>query len=260
MFDWSGLDALVPQDEGISLVATTTPKVSRLGGDPEFVAEWPQGEGGPLPFLGQFDFGELSAASGKHWPRDFPREGVLSIFYNEDDLASSLPASDRRHWAILFDEGRTRRVASHGPDKARYQSMWVRATTRPPRKAQMHRIGGMPDRIQYFNSFACGHFESGEYLRYPETVEALKEAGVAEDVFVRDYTEIVRAGHQLDEAGIAPSRFAQGLKYWSLLLQIDHDPRIGLSLADAGRLFIFGDRNTLRPGSQPSAWLELEYH
>ena len=260
LFDWCSLDAPVPREAGVSLVSTSKSRVSRFGGAPEFVDEWPKGKGGPIPFLCQLDLRELSADVGKNWPGGFPKEGVLSIFFDEDRLEGNSPASERESWAILFDDGRARRVADHGPKKDRYPSLWVKATTKPPGKAPLHQVGGAPKRIQYFDSVSCGHFRSGDYLRYPETVRALKDAGVREDAFVKEPSDIIKAGRQLDIAKTEPSRLGAGLRNWSLLLQIDWEPRIDLSIADAGRIYIFGDRHTLRTDSQASAWLELEFH
>lgn len=76
---------------------------SRLGGHPLVPrgTAWPIAEKGPLQFLAQIDFGELSR-SHRGRCRGLPSSGILALFYDTKSPRSGDAPSDRSAWALVF--------------------------------------------------------------------------------------------------------------------------------------------------------------
>jgi hypothetical protein len=182
LFDWPTLEPFVgPVGPGVALTASTAQRVSRMGGAPEFVDEWPQGDSGPIPFLCHVDLAELAAQAGSLWPKRFPSSGVLSLFYDEAAALQSA-RSQSRPFALIADPDTRRRRARGEPCATSYPevALEVARVTRPT--APLHQVGGVPQWIQSPDA-AAGHFLSGAYLHYPDVVAALHDAELDERCF-----------------------------------------------------------------------------
>jgi len=260
LFNWGALESMMHPSTapGVALVPTHSPRISKIGGVPEFVDSWPEGPSGPLPFICQLDLGELAAQAGRAWPTELPGRGIASLFFDESAPFSN-DASDRKHFALVLDLGTRRRPTGSAHVAHSYSPVMLEIAAAPPSSGPMHQVGGAPKWIQAPWA-APGHYLSGAYLRYPGVVAALEKVGVAEDVFLQGRDNIVAAGRRLDAAGIQPGHLAEGLRDWRLLFQIDADETAGMLLGDMGRIHLFADPQTLQPGSAPLAWAELQDH
>ncbi|HKO50758.1 MAG TPA: DUF1963 domain-containing protein [Polyangiaceae bacterium] len=254
LFNWGLLEPYVEyHSTGVSIAKSKQRRRSWLGGEPEFVDVWPQGRSAPLPFVCQLDLAELSqGANAKQWP-GLPRTGVLSLFYDE-----SSREYDSANFSVSFDAGDSARTAEGSAASRSYQRAWLQPTPKVASKAPRHRIGGTPLWIQAPDA-APGYFRSGAYITNPELLSVLHSAGIARDAFHGSYENLLAAGRQLDASGVDSSVFGKSLSGWTLLFQIDADPRIGLKLGSLGRLYVFGDPKSFVPGTQPAVWVELQY-
>ncbi|MDQ3031133.1 MAG: YwqG family protein [Myxococcota bacterium] len=93
---------------------------TRLGGSPllPLGTRWPRSDRGPLSFVGQLDFRELSAAIGPGARAEFglPADGVLSFFYDVEDQPWGYDPAHASGFALVYAPDAERTVDVEPPD------------------------------------------------------------------------------------------------------------------------------------------------
>ncbi len=89
---------------------------SRLGGAPRLVRStpWPRSDRGPLSFVGQLDFRDLSAAGGG--ALGLPTSGVLSLFYDVEDPPTGHDPAHASGFSVIYVENPEDAVEVDPPD------------------------------------------------------------------------------------------------------------------------------------------------
>ena len=79
---------------------------------------WPRSPNGPMSFLGQLNFADLSRASGGGLP-GLPRQGILGLFYDAREQRWGFDPRDQRYWRVTFVRSTEGAVALVPPSEAR---------------------------------------------------------------------------------------------------------------------------------------------
>lgn len=91
---------------------------SRLGGIPRLprVTAWPRSDRGPLSFVGQLDFHDLSRAGGE--ALGLPATGVLSLFYDVEDPPAGNDPAHGAGFSVLYVADPHDAIEAEPPDGA----------------------------------------------------------------------------------------------------------------------------------------------
>jgi hypothetical protein len=228
---------------------------TRLGGVPRLPVgvEWPARCEIPLPFLGQFDLGELGKSEVA---LAAPGPCVLAVF---GDHGPSV--MDELRFAVIATptDAPSRLVPPPSEDLVR-PALALRATAfvdtearqGGPKRGPRHKFGGFADWLQVDARMAA-FFDGCMPHKDPEVVELLRGAGIDPDVIrggwrsagpePRNELWVIR---QLEARGIDPAILGRGSEDFELLLQIDSDERAGLQWADVGRFYVFAKQSDVR--------------
>ena len=115
-FHDSGSEILNQVEESIFAIATKSDigklniGESRIGGVPDLPigASWPECDGEPLSFLGQFDLRSVAL----HDPgKRLPDVGFLYFFYDAEQSVWGFDPADAGHWKVLFFDGPASQLA-----------------------------------------------------------------------------------------------------------------------------------------------------
>lgn len=226
------------------LTPTRTPGFSKLGGEPEMPigSVWPTGDYGPLAFVAQLDLAEVRAAGGPDW---LPETGALHVFdddrrygfpdhlravFSPQDERAPLPFPRELHKRRRFGE---RRVG------------FLRATSLPSLDWLGVELGELNvSDEEWYELIEAPNAEFGDELQhrvggYPDEIQSSRMALECEYLARR---------LKWDYGAEIPEAIRRASRSWRLLLQVDHDPALGMKWGDAGRLYLFIREHHARAG------------
>lgn len=235
---------------------------SKFGGEPDLPEEtkWPTWKGKPLAFLAQIN---LSDVRQFPWCASLPSEGLLSVFYDQDQSTWGMDPADKGSWSVLFSDGKklarrpqpqemeinysvcalqVKEVASL-PEL--HSGLYDRADLTPVERDVMrqiveqadghgvegarNRLFGHPSQIQGDMALECQLASHGINTGTPEAYESAKAKALA-----------------------------PGADQWRMLLQIDSDENAMFEWGDLGRLFFWITEDALKRRAFDEVWMVLQ--
>lgn len=242
---------------------------SRYGGLPLVPpgTAWPRSPRRPMVFLGQLDFAQLARCHGGALAH-LPAEGVLSLFYDEQEQRWGSSPEDRKWWQAVWAPRAEQVVALDMPEELAESGL---AFERPVRL--LARLGVSLPRGE---SWGEGPVPGLEELPRPQVAsyEALRQrlvgprphqvgghaSWVQNDA--RLEAQLVSQGMDCSQPGAWGSeqarRLGRGAAEWGLLWQIPSDEQVGFQWGDAGSLYLLARSKDIRAGRFEQAWLGLQ--
>lgn len=237
--------------------------LSKIGGLPTTSAafKWPQWNGMPLAFLCQINLSEIPRTEAA---RRLPPEGMLYVFYDQEQRTWGFDPKDRGSWKILYinDSHDLNPVqAPPGLGKAFiYSEKFVRfseVSTYPD---------GQDERIDKLD------LDEEQFDDYFELCQSVFEGQPFHQLF--GYAAPVQ-GNEMDlECQLASNglyngdasahkdaRFKDleaGRREWMLLLQLDTDDDTQMMWGDAGRLYFWIRADDLEKKNFENVWMILQ--
>jgi uncharacterized protein YwqG len=241
---------------------------SRFGGLPDLPSDvtWPTYNESPLSFLLQLNLEELSEYS---CCAALPSSGVLSFFYDVENMAWGYDPNDRGSWRVLYTMDTTNLRRREPPDDLEEDYIWP--TTMPitfseeistpslnsialeqlkftddemdhyveyiyrleggDQRAPLHQVLGHPEPVQNEMQLECQLVSNGVYYGSPEG---------SQDPRARD--------------------LEPGATSWRLLLQLDSDDDVGFMWGDVGMLYFWIHENDLTKHDYSNVWMILQCH
>jgi len=257
--------ALVPHvAHSIFVTSTPLPEGSRkvgsprIGGLPDLPlgVHWPEVNGKPLGFVGQFNLAEIALFDKE---RLLPSSGFLFFFYDVDQNAWGGDPNDKDHWRVLFHSSSAADLRRIGvPAKLKEPEIWrqcrVRFSTQvtvpdePPH--------GVPDDEEQY-------FRLKEYLGAYMTHHQLlgHESPVQDDVKLECQSVADRI-HRVNASGSQEWRKESKRRRedWILLLQVDSDENAKMMWGDLGRLYFCIQKQDLQDHRFDRVWMILQCH
>jgi hypothetical protein len=244
---------------------------NRFGGSPEMPAhlEWPECEGKPLYFIGQFQLSTLRAFAAAEI---LPRQGRLWFFYDPMDFGPGW-TEDRRTWRVLFSPSEAEPIAPR-PDPAQFDPFSViraspllgheMVTIPAPRSIELETLNAPEDTPWWERYFeVCDQIERDSaprchwMLGHPAPIQGCMQRSAQ---FVSQGAGEPPKDSQSYYDHPRAAELMPGAHDWRLLLQVDSDLlwRSGAALlldpqARSGRL-------PIRPGLVLPAVLKLPPH
>ena len=234
---------------------------TRLGGVPDLPAQldWPHRGRVPLAFLAQV---RLTEVAREDVDGLLPAQGLLWFFYDLEGSPDGQSPQDKGGFRILHEPNETTRLSRRaGPKRAPTlaDAARVRATpepTLPPEESHEAQVLDLsPDQWDAYYELLSS-LEATEGVGRPTRHKMLGYS----DLLMGDLRldcQMVAAGLDCrDDQSFKDPRIQQldqGIVEWQLLLQVDHDERLGLDLG-GGRLYFLARLPDLRAGRFESAW------
>jgi uncharacterized protein YwqG len=212
---------------------------------------WPQAPTGPLPFVGQLDFAELSAYPGSSLPL-LPRDGILSVFYDIDGGGhwGSNP-EDSAFWKLLWTPHSEEAVPLHPPPEL------LEEPDLPTRPYRLQPLAGLslPEFLDTRIPLATENWDDEETEDYVELLHSL--AGGEHAHQVGGYPAWIQEDAR-EEAQRLTGGPPEGAREWNLLWQLSTDEEVGLQWGSSGKLFLLMRDEDLRACRFERAWLVLQ--
>ena len=242
---------------------------SRFGGLPDL----PKGTAWPGPARSRLDFLlQLSLADVvRYFPESpLPKSGLLSFFYDNENCPWGAEPKDRKGWEVLFHDGPVSALARAPiPGWLSQDSLlpaclleFVKVESMPalnsPALASVQLTADVRERYAKLLKALCWprgrEIPAHRLLGYSDTIQndmglecAMVSAGLD-------------ANCKPDLNDATQRRIAATAKHWTLLLQIDSEPRLGLEWADAGRLYFWIRNQDLAARRFHRCWAILQSH
>lgn len=257
--EWHGLDLASNRE------ASTR---SHFRGLPELGdgCPWPLVDGNPLELLACIHLSEMAVA--KDYPVDFPRSGVLNLFFREDSFLGTpqRPGQCNDGCRLIYSKETEPSLVPPSKIEVREPVPISIIEGGPVQEeyavagSRRHRFGGLPEWIhskgRHIPNLAL-HLDSGRFMNDPTVVSELKRANVTPQEFRLRRPQTAK---QLDAKGVDPAIFGRGVECWRLLLQIDSDNDLGFSWVDEGRLYIFIPESSLAARRFEDAQAVVEFY
>ena len=257
--EWSGLD-LVANSKASSQ--------SHFQGLPQLEAgcSWPMSDQKPLTLVACLYLSEMAAA--RDYPVDFPRSGVLNLFFTEDLFFGNRQRPGQRNDGCRLVYSKEPGTTVVPPSKIEVRDpVPISIMEGGPVQdgyavvgSRRHRFGGLPEWIHAIDRHIPNltlHLDSGRFMNDPVVIAELKRADVTpQDMRLRHS----QTAKQLDAKGVDPAIFGRGVERWRLLLQIDSDNDLGFSWVDEGRLYIFIPESSLITQQFEDAQAVVEFY
>jgi hypothetical protein len=266
---WSELVTYARPALGIEVAKGPPAGRTKLGGLPHLPAGagWPRRGGKPLAFVAQIDLEEAS-----HYIRDktIPSSGLLSFFYEADELTPGYSPADSGAWRVVLLDGPIAATspppASDAPDYDPQQWTFREAGVRfvprislpGPDNVLVEQLNlDQEDWSAYhalLDELSHAHGLSGvsQWLGYPAEIQGdpMRTGQLASHGF--------RTLEPDEWTSKEAKRLLAERAERQLLLQIDSISEIGMDWADSGVLYYSIDRNDLQAGKWDAAWLVME--
>ena len=210
----------------------------------------------PMSFIAQLNCAEFNQLEGA---KDYPNEGMLYFFYNNDQSAWGFDPKDKAHFKVFFYNGDLKTLKPTAfptelPEAGRFKGAsltfeedysvpswehgvyenlsdedqdWFFDTFLPDK--EINKLGGHPNQIQGEMSLECELVTNGLYCGNP-------------------------SGYNDPKAeALAPKA-----KFWQLLLQVDSNSALDMMWGDAGRLYFWIREQDLKNRDFDKAWMILQ--
>lgn len=237
------------------------PGSTRLGGLPDLPPglDWPQAGRQPLAFLAQL---RLSEVARQDIDGLLPAQGMIWFFYDLEGFPAGQAPQEKGGFRVLYDPdegGRLERRRAPKRAPVLTGAARVRATpepTLPPEESHEAQVLDLsPDQWD-------------AYYELLSSLEATEDVGRDTRHKLLGYADLLQGDLRLDCQMVAAGldcredasfrdprvlELDQGIVEWQLLLQLDHDERLGLDLG-GGRLYFLARLPDLRAGRFDRAW------
>lgn len=241
---------------------------SKLGGWPDLPAgvEWPMIDGRGLAFLGQFALADVPVAEGE---ASMPRRGLLSIFYDYAEQPWGSYPGDRDGWQVLYWENaegleRAEPPAGAYSDDPEYDRTFQACRVGFEMVTTYRRMGydiygrETPDElIDLFEETL--HVGQGDktphhqFFGHPFVVQNPMEEEC------QLVSNGIYSGNELSaEDEKRAESLIEGVKDWTLLLQLDTDYEPRWMWGDGGILYFWIRRQDLEAGEFGKGWCILQ--
>jgi uncharacterized protein YwqG len=238
---------------------TTSSKslVSKFGGNPLLPPnfEWPVGlDGRPLEFLCQIALNEIGS---NEVSAQLPKTGILSFFYDCEEMRWGIEQKDRHGWRVL-----------HFPDASQLSPMPIADRTRELSPTEMKIEFRAENTFPDLNSEEVSDWELADddadaYSDFVEDSYGDKHplhricghAQLIQNDLLLD-CEVSSTGRPYTD--LSPQQREATKDAWMLLLQIDTDDDLGIMWGDAGMIYFCIRRSDLQAGAFDNVWLILQ--
>lgn len=250
--------------KSIHLIEANEVSFSKIGGLPDLPKHctWPEYKGLPMSFVIQLKFSEINVGS---YLEEYPSEGLLYLFYAQDQSTWGFDPTDKGSWKTIFipNENAVLEIPllpKNLPDESIFSEKQV--------------AGNM---IQTFPCIYDGRLtrysmseklkdEYDEYIRkpfnnYPEH-QIGGEAHPQQNPEMNIECHLVSNGVYCGSPeGYKDPRVAELLEQeydWVLLLQIDSDEDVSMMWGDLGMLYLWIKRDDLINRNFENTWMILQ--
>ncbi|MFP2909396.1 DUF1963 domain-containing protein [Pyxidicoccus sp. 3LFB2] len=248
----------------------TGPRGCRYGGLPflPIGTQWPRSPEGPLHFVGQLDFAELSGCRRDSLP-ELPKDGVLAFFYDVENQPWGSKPEDRAFWQLVYVPAGAEVVPVSPPQELTQAERSVLPECRIIPSMGLSMPGWSDLRAPVEPGFWSE--EQGEALielRRMLAGTATADQGADQ---VRGHAnwwqedgrvdaQLAAHGHDAfsPELGPEQERLSAGATEWSLLWQVGTDEALGFVWGGYGTLYLLIREEDLRACRFERSWLILQ--
>lgn len=246
-------------------IGTESQSWSKIGGSPnlEKSQSWPAWKGKPLAFLAQLDFSEMAAVAGLP---DFPKEGRIFFFYDQEQSTWGFDPKDEGSWGVLFQKDVSKDNAFIDLPPGLSESFIY-----PERPIGFHLIQSLPDytcRIERDRKALSSadrdeliELKFSSYGELPKHQIGGFPCAVQNDSMELE-CQLVSNGLYCGDASVNqdPRRkeLEPGKNDWVLLFQLDSDDDGGMMWGDMGTLYFWIRRQELLLSDFSKVWMILQ--
>jgi uncharacterized protein YwqG len=243
---------------------------SKLGGWPDLPEgfRWPEKDGTPLAFLGQF---ALSAVPRFDAGEGLPAGGLLSVFYDNVGQPWGFDPKDKggAHIFFWFDEKelvRTEPPKGAYSDDPEYDEPFKPCTVRYEAVTTYPELGGEIYEREDFEAICDLYSETVQAGQGEEDEPRHQFFGLPLLIQnpMEEECQLASNGIYLGDENISSKdrkraeTLREGAKDWMLLLQIDSDDSAGWMWGDVGILYFWIRRQDFAAGDFSKAWCVLQ--
>jgi uncharacterized protein YwqG len=241
---------------------------TRFGGVPlvSWGTAWPQSPRGPMAFIGQLNFAQLSQAARGTLP-DLPSRGVLCLFYDLVEQRWGFDPEDRQWWRVTWVPDAEQAVALVPPPAVRDAVTplglvpSVCATLPSPGDESQVRF---PAGFSRYLVRSYGTFH-GAFRRQQLGVGGGEHQVHGHPCWLgpdaRAIAELASAGQYCGGLRLRPGQVGDPVSVpggWRLLWQVASDEAAGLRWGDGGTLYVLIREADLRAGAFGRAWVVVQ--
>jgi uncharacterized protein YwqG len=230
---------------------------SQFGGAPavpkDFV--WPKREDGrALSFLCQINLAEVHNFTFAH--ALLPKSGLLSFFYDTEDMPSGLDAGDRHGWCVYYFAKHMKVTPTEKIEGPAIPVNLAHFTIEPsypdPIASQTEELED--DACSDYDRFTDSCYEDSPYHRllgHPQLIlgDFFEECEIA--------SRGIEWQHVHDDEDLA-AEVQACVKKWTLLLQLDSDERVDFSWGDRGMIYFCIEEDALKHHDFSNVWLIMQ--
>jgi uncharacterized protein YwqG len=250
--------------QAIHLAENKEHSFSKFGGKPNLGKnfEWPRFNDLPLSFLAQLKLSEIKA---NNILPNLPEQGLLFIFYVQDQSTWGFDPKDKGSWKLIFnpDESKMDEESEFPEDmteEGKFQEKFIKGKiikTFPSwEDARIEKLKFSEEEFEMYDDFKINQFNN-EYQNqlggYPNPIQN-------PDMHIE--CQLVTNGIYLGDAkGYQNPKSKEILKEkndWQLLLQIDSDESIGMMWGDSGKLYFWIRQDDLINCNFENTWMILQ--
>jgi uncharacterized protein YwqG len=230
---------------------------------------WPRSPEGPLHFLGQLDFAELTACRGDAL-QELPREGLLAFFYDVENQPWGNKPTDRAFWHLVYVPPGVEPMPLQPPDDLREAERPILPASQLIPSLGLSLPGWWDLRAPVEPGFwsdaqADDYSELRRRLVGGESVDSAVDQVRGHPAWIQDDARIeihlVSRGLSLDGTQQEPAVMEQLKREaasWNLLWQVGFDEQQGFGWGSSGTVYLLIRDEDLRACRFESAWLVLQ--
>lgn len=227
---------------------------------------WPRSPEGPLHFLGQLDFEELSTHRAGTLS-ELPEKGLLAFFYDVENQPWGLNSADRAFWRLIYVPPDMKPVPLLPPEELMEAERPILPTCRLIPTLGLSLPGWwdlhMPAELVSLSEEQGEDFnETQRQLAGGEHVDQAVDQVRGHPNWIQDdarlQAQLHSSGSSLPQDSAEEVRLKQEAAHWNLLWQVGFDDELGFAWGSNGALYVLIRDEDLRACQFERAWLLLQ--